>query len=231
MIVSIHIADVGPRASARALRKPPKPAQSPGLTYAETVTTVPLSQSLLPSPRLGRVGMIAAWEEDGALEDFHRAHPLAETFASGWEVRLQPLRVSGAWPQMPGLPTASLPVDDEEPVVVLTLGRLRLNRALSFLRSSARAEGEAIDDGALLASTGFGRPPHLVSTFSIWRSFAAMRDYAYAKGGAHQAAVSSDREHSFHHRSAFVRFRPYASRGEWDGRDPLAAQLPSGLNL
>jgi hypothetical protein len=232
MIVSIHIAEVGPRATARALRKPPRPAQVPGLTYAETVTTVPLSDSLVSAPKLGRVGMIAAWEDDGALDEFCRDHPLAGTFADGWEVRLEPLRVSGSWPQMPGLPTAALPIDDEEPVAALTLGRLRLNRALPFLRSSARAEGEAIDDGALLASTGFGRPPHLVSTFSIWRSFAAMRDYAYGKSGAHQAAVSSDRERPFHHQSAFVRFRPYASRGKWDGRDPLAAaQLPSGLNL
>ena len=144
---------------------------------------------------------------------------------------MQPLRVSGFWPQMPDLPAQPLPVDDQEPVIALTLGRLRLNRALQFLRSAAPAEGEAVADGALLASTGLARPPRLVSTFSIWRSMAAMREYAYGKAGAHQAAVRADRERPYHHVSAFVRFRPYASRGSWDGRDPLAAQVPSGLNL
>ena len=235
MIVSVHLADVGPKLVLRALRRPPRPADAPGLTYAETVTTAPLGGSLFPSPSPGRVGMIAAWTDDEAIEGFRESHPLAATFAAGWEVRMEPLRVSGFWPQMPELPAQPLPVDDAEPVAALTLGRLRLNRALPFLRSAAPAEGEAVEDAALLASTGLARPPHLVSTFSLWRSMAAMREYAYGKVGAHQAAVRADRERPYHHASAFVRFRPYASSGEWDGRDPLARsvlQAPSpGLNL
>jgi heme-degrading monooxygenase HmoA len=123
---------------------------------------------------------------------------------------------------MPDLPAQPLPVDDEEPVIALTLGRLRLARTVPFLRSAAAAEADAVEDGALLAATGLARPPRLVSTFSIWRSMAAMREYAYGKAGAHQAAVRNDRAHPFHHASAFVRFRPYASRGSWDGHDPLA---------
>jgi hypothetical protein len=230
MIVSVHIADVGLKAAAKAIRKPPRPEDVLGLTYAATVTATALGSSLLPAPRPGRVGMIAAWEESEALDEFSATHPLAATFAEGWEARLQPLRVSGIWPQMPDLPREPLPVDDAEPVAALTLGRLRLGRALPFLRSSAAAEGAAITDPGLLASTGLARPPHLVSTFSIWRSYAAMRKYAYGKAGGHQAAVRADREHPFHHASAFVRFRPTASRGSWDGRDPLA-QPPSGLNL
>jgi hypothetical protein len=223
MIVSVHLADVGPRAALAALRRPPRRDGVPGLTYAETVTTAPLGGGLLPSPSPGRVGMIAAWDDDEALDAFDRDHPLAATFAGGWEVRMQPLRVSGHWPEMPDLPAQPLPIDDEEPVIALTLGRLRLRRALPFLRSAAPAEADAVEDAALLASTGLARPPHLVSTFSIWRSMAAMREYAYGKDGSHQAAVRSDRAHPFHHASAFVRFRPYASRGRWDGRDPLAS--------
>jgi hypothetical protein len=222
MIVSLHLADIGPRAAAAVLRKPPRPAGVPGLTYAETVTTAALGKSLLPAPSFGRVGLLAAWEDDGALDDFSRSHSLAERLAGGWQVRLQPLRVSGFWQGMPGLPAQALPVDDDEPVVVLTLGRLRLNRVLPFLRSGAAAEAEVVEDPALLASTGLARPPHLVSTFSIWRSAKAMKDYSYGQSGAHQAAVRADRAHPYHHESAFVRFRPYASRGSWDGADPLA---------
>jgi hypothetical protein len=223
VIVSVHLAEVGLRAAPTVLRKPPRPDAVPGLTYAETTITAPLGGGLLPSPSFSRVGMIAAWEDDGALEEFSRSHPLAERLAGGWQVRLQPLRVFGAWSGMPGLPAKALPVDDEEPVAVLTLGRLRLNRALAFLRSSASAEAAAAADPGVLASTGLARPPHLASTFSLWRSAAEMREYAAAKSGAHQAAVGADRERAFHHESAFVRFRPYASKGSWGGRDPLAA--------
>lgn len=54
-----------------------------------------------------------------------------------------------------------------------------------------------------------------------------MRDYATRAGGGHSAAVRSDRERPFHHESAFVRFRPYASEGAWEGRDPLAGLAPA----
>jgi hypothetical protein len=222
VIVSIHIADVGLREAAEVLLRPPKPGRVPGLTYAETTTTAALGEPLLPPKDFKQVGMIAAWESDAALERFSHLHPVARHLAGGWQVRLQPLRVFGAWAGMPGLPARALPVDDSEPVGVLTLGRLRLRRIAAFRRAAAPAEADAIDHPALLAGTGLARPPRLVATFSLWRTAAAMREYAIGAGGTHRAAVAADRAQPFHHESAFVRFRPYASSGIWDGRDPLA---------
>ena len=94
-----------------------------------------------------------------------------------------------------------------------------------FLRAAARAEGDALEAPGLLAKTGFGRLPRLVSTFTVWRSAAQMRDFSYRAGGAHQAAIAADRAHPFHFSSAFIRFRPYASSGSWGGADPLAEAL------
>jgi hypothetical protein len=222
VIVSVHIADVRPREAAEVLLRPPKPACVPGLTYVETTTTAPLGAPLLPPRQLGRVGMIAAWENDAALEHFSRLHPIARHFAGGWQVRLRPLHVFGAWAGMPGLPARALPVEDEEPVGVLTLGRLRLRRIAAFRRSAGPAEADAIANPALLAGTGMACPPRLVATFTLWRGAGAMRAYAGSVGGPHRAAVQADRAKAFHHESAFVRFRPYASSGSWDGRDPLA---------
>jgi hypothetical protein len=222
LIVSVHIADLEPRAAGGVLIRPPRPAAVPGLTYAETLTTAPLGAPLLPPRRLGRIGLLAAWKDDAALDAFLAGHPLAARLAGGWEVRLEPLRVSGAWAGMPDLPAQALPVDDGEPVAILTLGRLRLLRTGPFRRSAAPAEAAAIASPALVAGTGLARPPRLVATFSLWRSAAEMRDYAYGAGEAHVAAMAAHRAEPFHHESAFVRFRPYASRGRWDGRDPLA---------
>ncbi len=227
MIVSVHIADVGPREAAEVLLRPPRPFRVPGLTYAATTTTAALGEPLLPPRRLGRVGMIAAWDSDAALDEFSRRHPVARRLAGGWQVRLRPLRVFGSWAGMPGLPARPLPVDDGEPVGVLTLGRLRLRRIADFRRSAAPAEAEATDSPALLAGTGLARPPRLVATFSLWRSAGEMRHYATGQGGTHRAAVQADRERPFHHESAFVRFRPYASRGNWGDRDPLEGLVGS----
>ena len=220
MLVSVHIADPGPRAALGALLRPPKPGSVPGLTYAATALAAELAQRRPPRP--GRGAMIAGWEDDAALDRFLEGHPLAARMAGGWHVRLRPVRVFGAWPQIPGLPSKEEPHDAGEPVAVLTLGRPRLGRLRPFLRASGPAEREVVTEPALLHSTALARPPRLVSTFSLWRSAAEMRDYATRAGGGHSAAVRSDRERPFHHESAFIRFHPYASQGLWDGRDPLA---------
>lgn len=224
MLLSAHICDLDLRNASRVLRRPPKPAEVPGLQYAETVITAPLGGNLLPAPRLRPVAMIAAWESDETFDEFFTGHhPVARRLAAGWQVRLQPLHVYGKWPGLSGLPDGVVEVGDEEPVAALTLGRPRLGRLPAFLKASARAEAEAVANPDVLALIGLARPPRLVSTFSLWRNVGAMR--AYARGssdGAHPTATKADRANPFHHDSAFIRFRPYASQGSWDGRDPLA---------
>jgi hypothetical protein len=226
MIVSVQIAKLGPRAGLGVLARPPRADRVPGLRHAETVFTAPIGEKLLPSPDLGTVGLIAAWENEAAFEGFLASHPLAVRLAGGWQVRLAPLRVSGSWPEVPDLLERQQPVDDDEPVVVLTIGRTKPWRLPPFLRAAAAAEADIVKEPGLLATTGFGRLPRLVSTFSVWRSAAEMRDYAYREAGAHRAAVAADKAHPFHFSSAFIRFRPIASQGEWNGRDPLALTEP-----
>jgi hypothetical protein len=227
VIASFHIANMGSH-SLGLLRARPAANKVPGLRYAEIAMAAPLSGRLLPAPRPGRFVLIAAWEHDEALDQFLADHPLAARFAEGWHVRLQPTRVVGEWAKLPGLPEQEQHMDDEEPAAVLTLGRLRLTQTLRFLRASAAAEELVVGDPALLASTGFARPPSLVATFSLWRNTAAMR--AYARGHSDPRHADAVRAHSaqpFHHESAFIRFRPYAARGSWKGRDPLASALPA----
>jgi hypothetical protein len=227
VIVSVHLADVGRLNAQRLLLRRLDAGKVAGMTYAEVVFPAALGSRAtysLPRPQFGRIGLIAAWEDDGALDRFLAGHPFAEHLSGGWHTRLQPLHCFGSWAGMTGLPEEALPVGDDEPVAVLTLGRLRISRTLPFLRSAAPTERDAAANQAVIAVTGFGRftPPRLVSTFSIWRSAAAMREYAFGKDGSHQAAVAVDRAKPFHRESAFIRFRPYASQGSWDGRDPLA---------
>jgi hypothetical protein len=223
VIVSVHLADVGWLKVQQLLFRRLDATDVPGMTYAEPAFTAPLG-ARVPRPSPGRIGLIAAWDDDDALDRFLADQPVGRDLARGWHVRLEPVRAFGSWSEMPGLPTKEIPVRDDEPVAALTLGRLRIMRTRPFLKSGAPAERDAVANPAVVASTGFARlaRPRLVSTFSIWRSAAAMREYAFGKDGPHQAAVRVDRARPFHHESAFVRFRPYASRGTWDGRDPLA---------
>jgi hypothetical protein len=91
----------------------------------------------------------------------------------------------------------------------------------AFRASAGPAEAAALASPALLAGIGLARPPRLVATFTLWRSAAAMRGYAY-DSDTHVSAMAAHETEPFHREAAFVRFRPYASRGSWGGRDPLA---------
>jgi hypothetical protein len=222
MIASIHIADVGWRAPGLWVKRL-RPGSVPGLRYADMATTAPLGGPVLPVPTFGRVGLIAAWEDEAALEGFLSGHALAQRLAHGWHVRLEPTRASGAWSELPELAGVSGHMDDDEPAAVITLGRLRLTQAVRFLRANGPAADLAASDPAVLARTALARPPHLVATFSLWRTVKEMRDYAYgAKDQAHRNVIRAQEAKPFHHESTFIRFRPYAARGTWDGRDPLA---------
>jgi hypothetical protein len=59
---------------------------------------------------------------------------------------------------------------------------------------------------------------------SLWESSDAAMDYAYSgQQAGHPEAVAANRVKPFHHQQAFIRFRPYASNGKLDGKNPLDA--------
>jgi hypothetical protein len=232
MLGSVHLVDGGVRAAFGALRRSPSPTEVEGLREARTLIAAPLGGSP-PKPQFGRIGLVAFWEDEGALEGFLASHPLAETLAGGWSVRLAPLRaVSVASGHFTGIPD-DLPsgqVDSEGPVAVLTLGHLRFRRVVEFLRTSARAEKQVAESPGSLWATGLANPAQrIVATLSLWENTEQMRAYATRSTG-HAAALRSEAKRSFHHMGSFVRFRPYAVTGSLDGRNPLPEALTAHLN-
>jgi hypothetical protein len=227
MIASVHVADVGVGSALRVLRRAPSPASVPGLRQADVATAAPLGGSVFPAPQLGRVALVAMWDDDDALDGFLTTHPLATTMAGGWRLRLEPLRAFGAWPGLPADVARARTIDGDGPVAVLTLGRFRWRRALPFLRTSNKAENDVVGAPGLMWATGLARPP-FVATCSLWESAEAAATYAYREGGApHPSAIAADRANPFHHRSAFIRFRPYGSEGHLGGKNPLSERWAS----
>lgn len=221
MIASVHVADVGARSALGVLRKAPKPSAVPGLRHANVALTAPLSARVRPSPSFGRAALVAFWDDDVALDKFLADHPLAAKLANGWHLRLAPLRMHGTWPGVPDDIPKGRNVEHVGPAAVLTLGRLRFARTLPFFRTSAKAEGRVVDAPGLIWATGIARPP-FVSTCSLWEDSTALSTYAYGDDHPqHSDAIASDRAKGFHHQSAFIRFRPYASVGHLDGKNPL----------
>jgi hypothetical protein len=223
MVTSIHLAHAPLSETISILRHPPRAAEVPGLRYIETVMVAPLSARLLPTPKVRSVGLIAVWDDDRALDAFLAQDQLAAKFNAGFRVRLRPTRVVGSWPQLPDLPNELRP-EGQGPVAALTIGHLRLPRAVPFLRASARAAADALASGNMVFATGLARPPHLVATFSIWCDLEAMRSYVERATGGHSKATTTNAAKPFHEHSAFIRFEPYDQHGTWLPSHPRQAQ-------
>lgn len=227
-VASVHIADVGFATALRVLRRAPKVGSIDGLRHADVGVALPLRASALPAPSLRRLGLIAFWDDDAAIDRFLDSHVLADRLANGWHARLEPLRAYGAWPGLPSEIAKQRTTAYTGSAVVLTLGRLRLTQTPRFLRTSGRAERRALSASGLLWGTALARPP-FVATCSLWTSTDALSTYAYGPDEpAHPDAIVADKQKPFHHRSAFIRFRPYDVHGHLDGKNPLVERALSG---
>jgi len=208
-----------------ALSRPPARGQVPGLIHAECMTRMKLGAPIFSPARmqLRNLTMFAAWESDGAIDDFLANTPLGRRFSLGWHVRMTFLRRWGSVKEFGGFPESVGDSDPEAPVVAVTLARMRLPEIPRFIRWGKPVE-ELVRDhpGAILASASM-RLPRTISTFSIWssqREMAAMvHGHSHVKRPERHATAMRERERKdFHFEFTTLRFKPVAEHGTWEGR-------------
>jgi len=222
MIHSFHLALLPPSATVRALRRAP---QAVGLRHAECLALMRLGSPAISVERmqLRRLAMFAEWEAESALERFLAEDTLGRWLADGWHVRLQYLRRYGEIAALAGLPVRAGEWDLDEPIVAVTLARLKLPELPRFLKWGRPVERLVAHHPGTTFATAAVRPPRTFSTFTIWRSVRDMTDMVHGRSAvpqAHRHAVAMAEQHrrDFHHESAFMRFRPLSEHGTWDGR-------------
>lgn len=224
MIHSFHLAELPVPVVAAALVRPPRPAGNPGLRHAECFTMMRFATPILSMQRfqLGRLAVFAQWDDEGSIERFLAEDRLGRRLADGWHVRLAYLRRYGAIEALGDLPRVAGDWCDDEPIVAVTVARMKLPQVPRFLRWGRPVERLIADHPAAVFSTGAHRPPRTVSTFSIWRSIRDMTDMVHGRSDVpdpdvHAVAMAEQRRKDFHHESAFMRFRALSEHGTWQG--------------
>jgi hypothetical protein len=173
--------------------------------------------------QLRRLAMFAEWEDESALERFLADDHLGRRLSDGWHVRLQYLRRYGEVAALAGLPVRAGRWDPEEPIVAVTVARLKLPELPRFLKWGRPVERLVARHPGTTFATAAIRPPRTFSTFTIWRSVRAMTDMVHGHSAVpqphrHAVAMAEQHRRDFHHESAFMRFRPLSEHGTWEGR-------------
>lgn len=221
-LYSFHLAHMPPLQAARGLLRPPK---APGLRHIEVLAGMQLGAAVV-SPRrmqLRRIAVFAEWEDEAALVGFLAEHPFGRTLNTGWHVRLEFLRRWGEVRGLGRLPDVAAQPDRDEPVVAVTLARMRLPELPRFIQWGRPVERQIRDHKEATLATAAIRLPRTVSTFSIWTSTRAMTGMVFGRddGAAarrHAEAMTERGRRDFHHEFTTLRFRPLSEHGSWEGR-------------
>ncbi|HET6291906.1 MAG TPA: hypothetical protein VFG33_00990 [Kribbella sp.] len=227
-IFTFHLAELRPTRTAGALWKAPTVPSTPGLRYAECLALMRLGAPTVSPARmqLRRMAMFARWEDEAAVETFLADHSLGRQLAAGWHVRMQFLRRWSRLAALPDLPARAGEWDPAEPVVAVTLARMRLLEVPRFLKWGKPVERLVRDHPGTTLALAAMRPPRTISTFSVWRSVQQMEEMVHGHSSVpepdrHAAAMTERRRRDFHHEFATLRFRPLSEHGSWQGRSGI----------
>ena len=171
-------------------------------------------------PSSSRQALFCLFTDEASADLF-----LTSNLARGYERRAQEfcsakLRAyscRGTWSGNAIAVTANTPDSAVGPIATLTRASIRPSSALRFWRMQPASEVSLNSASGCLLATGVGEAPFFrQATFSLWESTAAME--AYARTGAHLAAIRAAHEGAFFSESMFARFVPIRLAGSWRGR-------------
>lgn len=222
---TFHLARTGLATTAAALVRPPTAGRVAGLHHAECMTTMQLGS---PIPSAGRLqlrslAMFAAWEDGNAVDRFLETTSLGRVLSAGWHVRLEFLRRWGRVSELAGSTESAKEHDLDQPVVAVTLARLKLPQIPRFIRWGKPVERLVRDHPGVTLALAAGRLPRTVSTFTVWRSGQDMVDMVHGHSAVsdadrHAVAMVERDRRDFHHEFTTLRFRPLSEHGAWKGR-------------
>lgn len=225
VVFTYHLAKASPIATIRAMTRPPAPSSVGGLKHAECLSAMRLGSPLVSPARLQlrNLAMFGSWESEEAVDAFLQDSALGRVLAEGWHVRLDFLRRWGHVDAFEGLPESTDDTDPDEPVVALTLARMKLPQVPRFIQWGKPVETLVRDDPEQTLAMAALRLPRTVSTFSVWKSATAMESMvrghsAVPQPERHADAMVERSRKDFHFEFTTLRFRCLSEHGSWNGR-------------
>jgi len=179
-----------------------------------------------PHADLQRYGLFTVWDSYTALQVFEQTSGVMRSIRQRadevWSVHMHPVRWHGQWggrDPFKGMAPAAPP--EPGPWVILTRATIRPTKVTAFLRAVPAVSAHLLQQPELIQSVGVGEAPLMYqATLSLWETLPAVTSFAYA-APPHVEVIKRTRRERWYREELFARFRPIASKGTWDGTNPL----------
>ncbi len=224
-VFSYHLIRLSLASALKMMFFPFRSKNIDGLIHAETMTVMILGSPIFSKTRFfnREIAVFAQWENEECLNSFLRSHYAGKQLAKGWHLRLDFLR---QWGSISGF---RIPfqkqnqIAEDEPVVAVTIARMKYLQIPRFLRWGRPVEKQVRDDLNATLSLASIRYPNIVSTFSIWKTQKSMTDMVQGHSNLplpkrHVNAMKERDRKDFHFEFTTLRFKPLAEYGMWNNK-------------
>lgn len=219
-LFSYHIVSLPFTSALRIMIFPIDSKQINGLIHAETMSAMILGSSVFSISRIfsREIVVFAQWKNKDYLNEFLQTNKKGKQIAKGWHIRLEYLR---QWGKISGfqIPNLEIGIENEKPVVAVTIARMKYSQIPRFLRWGRPVEKQVRDNSGTTLSLASIRYPNIISTFSIWKTQKEMTDMVQGHSTMpqpkrHINAMKERNRKDFHFEFTTLRFRPIAEYGE-----------------
>jgi heme-degrading monooxygenase HmoA len=172
--------------------------------------------------------LLAAWKDQHAFDSFRES-----SFISSWwktlctetyTVLCTPITSHGSWDKKNPF-TSSENIHLDGPVAVLTRATIRFKRLKNFWQNVDKVAGIMTGAKGYITSFGIGEAPFFrQATFSVWESLDDVKAFAY-RSPEHRDVIQKTRDENWYSEELFARFKPLATFGTLNGKDPLAGKI------
>ncbi len=142
-----------------------------------------------------------------------------------WTIVLEPTESHGLWDGKKVFGDLPKNTGFEGLTAVLTRATIRVNKLKAFWSNVEGAASGMTTAEGFVTSLGVGEAPWIKqATFSVWKSKALMKQFAY-KMKDHAEVIKKTRKENWYKEEMFTRFKVLASYGTLNGHDPLQGLL------
>jgi heme-degrading monooxygenase HmoA len=228
VVASLHLWRVPtvavPRALGRMATDHVRLRRQPGLRFAKLLGTGTGRTFTIRDADPHRWALLTVWDDEAAVGRFDTGRVVAgwrRLAEEQWTARLRPLASRGRWSRREPFGSPE-PAPWDGPVAAVTRARLTPARAVRFWRAVPPVSADLHRSPGLLLALGIGEAPVGVQgTFSLWRSAAALNEFAYRRP-AHLEVVRRTGIEGWYAEELFARFALLSSHGTVGGVDPLS---------